>query len=368
MGGSLDLALSRYRQAIAWSMNHAHPVLLAGSLSMGMADILRERNQLDGAVECATRGRRLAADLGAARAERWIEWQACDLLVLARIKQAQGDLDRALALVSEAQATLTGYGAVSFAALLAAFEAQLRLAKGDLAAAGSWLRSTQAGAPPHRLGLTPHYFVYAGEHLAMAPMQVLIAQGRASSDPMPVRRALTLLDHQVEEATRLGLVWRQCKAHVLQALAYQELGELAQALAALDQALALAEPEGYVRVFADEGQPMATLLRWRPAHGHGAPVVMAVRAALEGQSSPDARVTVQPPALVPAGTPAVALLTERETDVLRLVTAGLSNREIAHALYIEVNTVKTHLKSLYGKLNVHSRLQVVRRSRELRLP
>ena len=115
-----------------------------GSLYTGLADILRERNALDAALDRATRGISLATDLGAVRAERWIEWHVCDLLVLARIKQAQGDLDGALTLVHEAQDKLKGFGAISFAALLAAFEAQLHQAQGDLDSAVQWLRSVQA--------------------------------------------------------------------------------------------------------------------------------------------------------------------------------------------------------------------------------
>jgi LuxR family maltose regulon positive regulatory protein len=365
--GALGPALATYEQAIAWSAEHPHPPLLVGSLYTGLADILRERNELDVALDRATHGISLATALGAVRAERWIEWHVCDLLVLARIKQAQGDLSGALTLVHEAQDKLKGFGAISFAAILAAFEAQLHLAQGDLDSAVQWLRSAEVHEAPPRFGLTPQFFVYAYEHLEIAPIQVLIAQGSASRDSVPVRRALTLLGRLREKTERSDLAWRRVKTLALQALAHYILGEAAPALAALEPALALAEPEGYVRVFVDEGRPMAALLRQGHAHGMLPHVMATLLAAFDGQEPGS---TAQPTVRAPtsAGGPSVAEpLTERERDVLRLLAAGRSNPEIARILYVEVNTVKTHVKSLFGKLGVHSRVQAAQRAQELGL-
>ena len=112
---------------------------LASETQKHLADLGMPDAKLDAALDRATYGIRRSTELGADMAERWVEWQACNLLVLARIKQAQGDLDGALVLVKEAQEQLEGFGAISFAAILAAFEAQLRLAQGDLDAAIRWL-------------------------------------------------------------------------------------------------------------------------------------------------------------------------------------------------------------------------------------
>jgi LuxR family maltose regulon positive regulatory protein len=301
------------------------------------------------------------------RAERWIEWHVCDLLVLARIKQAQGDLGGALTVVHEAQHKLKGFGAISFAAILAAFEAQLRVAQGDLASAVQWLRSAEAHEAPPRFGLTPQFFVYAYEHLDIAPIQMLLAQGRTSRDPALVRRALTLLGRLREKTERSDLTWLQIKTLALQALAYEFLGETAPALAALEQAVALAEPEGYVRVFVDEGRPMAALLRQSHAHGMLPHFMATLLAAFDGQGrGSTAQPTVRAPSRADGSTVAEPL-TERERDVLRLLAAGRSNPEIARTLYVEVNTVKTHVKSLYGKLGVHSRVQATQRAQELGL-
>ncbi|HVA88461.1 MAG TPA: LuxR C-terminal-related transcriptional regulator [Chloroflexota bacterium] len=367
LAGALDSALAVYDQAIARSTEQAHPSLLAGSLYTGMADILRERNDLEAALGRATQGIKLSNDLGAARTERWVEWHVCDLLVLARIKQAQGDLDGALMVVKEAREQLEGFGAISFIAVLAAFEAQLHLARGDLDAAIGRLRSVDTHEAPPRFGLTPQFFVYASEHLELAPSQVLLAQGRATGDPAPVRRALALLDQGRVMAERADLVWSRAKILTLQALAHQALADMPRALAPLEQALALAQPHGYIRLFIDEGPFMADLLRQSQPRGKASDYVAKLLDTFNGHGSGSALGTVQSPARSPASRadlPAAEPLTERELDVLRLLAAGLANPEIARTLYIEVNTVKTHVKNLYGKLGVHSRVQVAKHARE----
>jgi LuxR family maltose regulon positive regulatory protein len=370
LAGTLDPALALYERAIAWSTEQDHPSLLAGSLSTGLADILRERNELEAALDRATQGIKLSNDLGAARTERWLEWHVCDLLVLARIKQAQGDLDGALMVVRQAQEQLEGFGALSFTAVLAAFEAQLQLGRGDLDAAIRCLRSAEAYEAPPRFGLTPQFFIYASEHLELAPSQVLLAQGRATGDLGPVRRALTLLDQLRVKVDRADLVWSRVKILTLQGVANQLLDDLPRALEGLDQALVLAQPQRYIRLFIDEGPPVADLLRQLPARTRAPEYVATLLDAFNSHGSRSAPGPVHAPARSPAGPaglPVAEPLTERELDVLRLLAAGRSNPEIARALYVEVNTVKTHVKNLYGKLGVHSRMQVVKHARELGL-
>src|SRR5205823_295687 len=152
-------------------------------------------------------------------------------------------------------------------ALLEACEAQLWLAQGNLPAAAAWMRRAEREAAAPRPQLNPLIVVYTYEHLSIAPVQVLLAQGRASAERRPLQRALALLEQQGREAERLGMPWRRIKALVLRALAYQALGDMVQALTALEQTLVLAAPEGYVRIFLDEGAPMLALLRQAAARG-----------------------------------------------------------------------------------------------------
>jgi LuxR family maltose regulon positive regulatory protein len=134
-------------------------------------------------------------------------------------------------------------------------------------------------------------------------------------------------------------------------------GAVDQALVALERALMLAEPSGYVRTFVDEGEPMARLLRQALAQGI-APEYVARLLAAFGDSVPQK---------LPAAQALVEPLTGRELEVLRLIAAGLSNREIADELYIAVSTVKTHVNRIYGKLGAKSRTQAVVKAQALDL-
>jgi LuxR family maltose regulon positive regulatory protein len=154
------------------------------------------------------------------------------------------------------------------------------------------------------------------------------------------------------------------EALVLEALILQEKGNLPLALAVLKQALAHAEPGGYIRMLVDEGPPMAELLQRAFASGM-MPDYISKLLAVFGMQPPgqerikDSVSSVLHPLLDP--------LSERELEVLRLIGEGHSNEEIAGALYISMGTVKTHLKHIYGKLNVHTRTQAIARGRELRI-
>jgi len=143
---------------------------------------------------------------------------------------------------------------------------------------------------------------------------------------------------------------------IVQALAHQALGEAAKARAAMAQALALAEPEGYLRLFGAEGKPMADLLASLDPGSLGK-YIDRIRAA-------GAQPNAMPPAAGSAQ-PAIDALSERELEVLRLLALGLSNQEIAQKLFVAVNTVKGHNLRIFAKLQAKSRSGAVARAREL---
>jgi LuxR family maltose regulon positive regulatory protein len=154
---------------------------------------------------------------------------------------------------------------------------------------------------------------------------------------------------------------------LLKALTYQEQGNLASALSALASALEVAEPEGYIRTFVDEGPAMAALLRKRRAAQSGETeyVDKLLEAFEQGEepvepaSPPDRQRNVPQPLIEP--------LSDRELEVLHLMATGASNQEIAEALVIAVNTVKRHARNIFDKLGVGNRTQAVARARELGL-
>ena len=137
----------------------------------------------------------------------------------------------------------------------------------------------------------------------------------------------------------------------------QAKGNLSQALTVLEQALTLAQPEGYMRVFLDEGAPMAKLLRHAGSHGIAPKYVAKLLSEFEQLSG------VTPTAKQPLIEP----LSERELEVLQLITDGLSNYQIAEKLVVSVGTVKAHTSSIYRKLDVNSRTQATARAKALGL-
>ena len=173
---------------------------------------------------------------------------------------------------------------------------------------------------------------------------------------------LELLLAPAEAASAFLCVIEVC---ALEALALQAPDDTFAALASLERSLALAEPEGYVRMYLNEGAPMARLLCQATSQGIYAEYANKLLAAFE--ASEVGRMGEIPPPTPPHTQPLTEPLTPRELDVLRLISQGLSNRDIAEKLVIALNTVKRHTSSVYGKLGAKSRTQAVARARELGL-
>ncbi|HEX2036388.1 MAG TPA: LuxR C-terminal-related transcriptional regulator, partial [Chloroflexota bacterium] len=232
------------------------------------------------------------------------------------------------------------YGAPPWAHL-----ARWWLAQGDVAAAARWVQQARL-SPDMAPGVRC-------EAELMTLVRVLLAQDQAET-------AMGLLERLLR-AAEAGERWRSVvEALALRALAHRAQGNLSEARRALARALTLAEPEGYVRTFVDEGAPMAALLD-EPATRAVAPEYVArLRAAFREQAPPS------PPAPA-AGPGMVEALSAREMEVLRLVDAGRSNVEIARALHVTPGTVKVHLRNIYGKLDARRRTEALARARALGL-
>jgi LuxR family maltose regulon positive regulatory protein len=266
-------------------------------------------------------------------------------VALARVLQAQGAGPAALRTIREALQVELDYGVTWTWGLPSpgAFEARLWLAQGNLDAAGRWADErpwSDEGAIPYRREV---------EILIVA--RVYLAQGRTAA-------AITLLDRLQVAAQENERTGRVLEILTLQALALQAQGHPARALKVLAEALALAEPEGYVRLFLDEGPPMARLLYQALENQIQPDYCGRLLQAVDLLSTADPRQRGDEPSLVES-------LSEREREVLALVAEGLTNREIAQRLVIAPGTVKVHTANIYGKLGVHSRIQAVAKAREL---
>jgi LuxR family maltose regulon positive regulatory protein len=174
---------------------------------------------------------------------------------------------------------------------------------------------------------------------------------------------LASLLHGVEDAGWTGVA---IELLALQALALQGQGKTTEALAVVRRTLSLAEPEGYARVFLDEGVPMTELLRLAARNGIAVDYVRELLAAFEAGTN-DERQRTKPSVSSSVVGPSSLIepLSERELEVLQLIANGLSNREIADRLTITVGTAKRHASNIYAKLDVHSRVQAVARAQEL---
>jgi LuxR family maltose regulon positive regulatory protein len=198
------------------------------------------------------------------------------------------------------------------------------------------------------------------EHLVW--VRLLIIQNKPD-------QALKLLEHLLQAAEDGGRTGRVVEILSLQALAHAALGDKQQALISLERSLSLAEPEGYIRLFVDEGAPMAKLLSQAASRGIAPVYVGKLLAAFEIETNDEGRRTKEsvPSFVLRPPSPLVDPLSDRELEVLRLLNTDLSAPEIADELVVSANTVRTHIKRIYSKLDVHSRYEAVARAKELGL-
>jgi LuxR family maltose regulon positive regulatory protein len=277
-----------------------------------------------------------------------------------------GDREGALAAVELAKETANQTGIALDSERSAALEAFIQLRDGEGASANQWAeRYARTRTETERLS-------YLREFETLVYLRVLLAQERGAD-------ALTLLAAWlpiVEAAQRQGSA---LELYLLQVLAFRLTGQLDLASRLLMRCLALAEPEDHVRLFVDEGEPMqrtlvyvVSWLRKHPTTETDVTVVTFAKRLLDtfvGTEAPGDEVddTGPLPTLPAMRANLIDPLTERELEVLYLVTAGLSNAAIAERLMISVGTVKTHLKHIFGKLAVQSRTQAVAQARLLGL-
>jgi LuxR family transcriptional regulator, maltose regulon positive regulatory protein len=246
------------------------------------------------------------------------------------------------------------YNSPYWVAQAAAAQARLWIAQGQLEAANRWAQAQKLDVADK--------LDYLEEVETITLARLLVAQGKLD-------KAVVLLERLLEATEAGGRTGRVIEILALQALAYQAQGEADQAISSLEQALALAEPEGYVRRFLDEGGPMIELLA--AVSGRRLAVNQAYIDSLLAAYRKDQEKALHH--LPPVGGsslsphPLIEPLSERELEILRLIATGRSNSEIAEALFVTVGTVKWHLNNIYGKLDVRSRTQAVARARELEL-
>jgi len=336
--GQLHRAAETCREAMRLaSSQHGQLLPIAADACFGLGIVSYEWNDLTAATDHLGRFAELGELSGVA------SYVVLSQVLQARLRQAQGDSNSAFDLLHQAErlAKQSDLG-IDVDTRIAAYGMNIRLDGGDLESAARLARErglSLEGAGDWRR--VPEYSAF---------VRVLLWKGEHSA-------ALTLLEQLLRAVES-----KELSGHVIELLALQALGlclggERPKAFVALKRSLTLAEPEGYFRLFLDQGAPMAKLLRDARSHGMATGYVGMLLSAFDALSAPDTK--------LPARQSIEEPLTERELEILRLVAAGKSNQQIADALIIATGTVKKHLNNIFGKLGVQSRTECVARAREL---
>jgi LuxR family maltose regulon positive regulatory protein len=325
---------------------------------MGMSELQRERNDLHAATQCLLRSKELGEHAGFPQNRyRWC-------VAMARIRQAQGDLDGALDMLQEAERRYVSAFSPNVRPV-AALKTRVWVAQGRLEEAAGWVRDQGLSVEDD--------LSYLREFAHITLARVLLARATGDLADHSLREAVGLLErllHAAEAGERMGQV---IEILVLQALAHQQRGDIPAALVPLSRALTLAEPEGYVRVFVDEGPPIAALLEAQSAKrkAQSDPLQPYRELLLSAfQQSDGTQRSIEPAVLRSALERSDALpepLSAREREVLRLLRTDLSGPEIARELTVSLHTLRTHTNNIYDKLGVSNRRAAVRRAEELGL-
>jgi LuxR family maltose regulon positive regulatory protein len=344
--GRLREADASLRQTLGFASERGVELLPAvGRVRIGMGELLYERDDLEASERELVLGTELVERAGE------LEVLVRGQVALSQVRRARGDTEGALKLAHKAERLARETSAPQAIADAALWEARLHLMRNELQAAASDLESaSDVGDVPRS--------TRDAERISLARLLV------AREDHDEALQMLDRLREAAEAADRRGSV---IEILALQALALRAVSKKERAVSTLAEALVLAEPEGYVRTFVDEGSPMAGLLsgvlearqRGRLDSPSRVPAyyLRKLLAALERDASETDTLAVGLP----------EALSERELEVLQLIAAGKSNRRIASELFVSVGTVKTHINNVYRKLDARSRTQALARAKELKL-
>jgi LuxR family maltose regulon positive regulatory protein len=342
--GRLRKADHLLRRALRFAVERGGDSLPAtGEVHVGIGELLYEWDELETAARRLKEGIRLAERMGQ------LDTLVDGYVALSRAEMAQGNTESALETAQEANSLAQRSGTGAAIVEAAAWNARLHMARSDMTAAVVEL-DRMVGAPAVSVSIVR-------ETAQIARARLTVARGEHDE-------ALRLLEELRQSAEAAGRTGKLIEILTLQALALWERNKKEQAVGTLTRALALAEPEGYVRTFVDEGAAMGDLLsaaledRQRNPSGAAGRVPARYLAKLMAALAQDAAAPSVDERLPEP-------VRERELEVLALIAAGKSNAEIARELFVSVSTVKTHINNLYRKLDARNRTQAVARAREM---
>jgi LuxR family maltose regulon positive regulatory protein len=343
--GHLYQALSIYEHAMQLATEHGEPMpLIHQDVYTGISKLHREQGDLEAAAQDLLVSKKLGEQVELA------DWQYRWCIAQARLKESQGDLDGALDLLYKAERQYVRTP-VPDVCPIAALKTRIWVTQGRISQAQGWV---------HERGLSCDdelSYMREFEHITLA--RVLIAQYKSDLENDSIHEAIGLLERLLQAAEEGERTGSMIEILVVQALAHQAQGNIPLALAPLERALTLAEPEGYTRIFIDEGSPIENLLNHIKTDSKKLNnYIQKLKAVFLGEK----------PTL--SGTNQQSLierLSERELEVLRLLRSELSGPEIARDRMVSLSTVRTHIQHIFAKLGVNNRRAAVRRAEELDL-
>jgi LuxR family maltose regulon positive regulatory protein len=347
--GHLREALRTYQQSLQLAAEHdsrvlrvmAHPYLGMSMLCHEMGDDKAAEQHLQKSLELAS-------------LHRSVDWSYRECIAQAQLNESKGDLDAAIERLEEAKRfyikTLMPHTRP-----LDAIKTRIYLKQGRLLKAEEWVDEQRLSVEDELI------YVREFEHIVLA--RVLLAEYQNHRDEQVILQSLHLLDRLLKAAEDKKRLGSMLQILVSQALAYQAKGDASDARASLERALTLAHPEGYFRIFVDEGEDLRLLLldlrksMEKQLRDNNHELLGYVNKLLSAFAQPKA---VQQSRLIEP-------LSRRELEILRLLRTELSVPEIARGLVVAASTVHSHTKSIYSKLGVHNRREAVKRAAELNL-
>jgi len=347
--GQLNTALRIYEKAISLVLERGEPMPLGTEyLYSGISELHRERGDLETAAQDLLTCKKLGEQV------ELPDWQHRWYIAQARLHETKGDLDGALDLLEEAERRFVRTP-VPIIRPIAALKTRIRIGQGKIAEALDWVLARDLSVDDELSYLREF------EHITLA--RVLIA--RYKNDPVngSIHGAMGLLERLLqaaEEGKRMGSV---IEILALLALAHAAQGDIPLALVSLERALTQAEPEGYIRLFVDEGEAMRLLIE-KQSRNRDHPLSGYVNKLLAAFTQP---VAAPKSEIIHQKSDMIETLSERELEVLRLLRTDMNGPEIARECMVSLSTVRTHTQNIYAKLGVNNRRAAVRRAEELDL-
>ena len=354
--GHLHDAVRTCEYALQLATEHGEP------MPQGTEDVYTEISKLhreQGDLNAAAQDLAISKNLG----EKVMlpDWQHRWCIAQARLKETLGDLDEALDLLDEAERFFVRTPLPNLQPI-SAMKVRIWVVQGKLAKAQEWA---------HEKGLSPDdnlSYLREFEHITLA--RVLIARYKSDRVDDFIREAVELLERLIKAAEEGGRLSSVIEILILQALANEAQGNLPPAFVSLEHALTLAEPEGYIRIFVDEGEAMRSMIeklsrnRDHPLSGY---VDKLLAAFAQPMPSPQSTISNGKTKIRNQRSALVEPLTESEIEVLRLLRSELNGPEIARERMVSLTTIRTHTQHIYAKLGVNNRRAAVHRAEELGL-